>query len=57
MPNHVTNRLTITGTKEQLDAFERAFITPKPSATVPCAWSFEQGLMYITPLKLERLYR
>lgn len=30
MPNHVTNRLTITGTKEQIDAFEAAFIKPEP---------------------------
>lgn len=42
MPNHVTNRLTITGTKEQLDAFEQAFIAPKPSATDQCGWSFER---------------
>lgn len=41
MPNHVTNRLTITGTKEQIDAFEKAFIEPKPSDTDPCGWSFE----------------
>lgn len=42
MPNHVANKLVLTGTKEQLDAFEREFITPKPSDTDPYAWSFEK---------------
>jgi hypothetical protein len=46
MPNHVTNRLTITGTKEQVDAFEAAFITPEPSDTEPCAWTFN----HFTPM-------
>lgn len=45
MPNHVTNRLAITAnTKEELDAFEAAFITPAPAATDTCAFSFEKFL-------------
>ncbi len=44
MPNHVTNKLTISGSKKQLDAFEAEFIALSPSSpeSEVVAFSFEQ---------------